>query len=530
MERPFVFLLGPFFFMLFFVAPVQAEERKIPTIVQMADGRFYDMERGVLAATESELRAWYDPASTTKNSVPTSTSTSTSVLLSDRAVSIVLNDAPLPVVAPTSSVSGQNVAGVLTLDQLDFPLRRAVEKGRALLREELAQDQMVSGTVHYIAKDDGWRAMTLAIWQKDIDQVTLVSVKVKGSELVSETGSIGASIRTALGREHKTQFSLDDPNLVVVGLRYPSYTKEQLTKKKVRYRVEEFIYTPYSKALNTPEMAAYGRASLKKFIQDLYDELRFKGIYSRAEPERLLSDVIHPLVAESILMIEHLGNQGLETAPREAMDLIYVQWATNPENAFAFDVSTAGARGAVQFIPSTYKGLVKSRPELELIPDFVEGMSDVHNAIKASIAYLDIALAEFSEARQETMVDQGPLAQDIIVAAYNGGSGRIKKALNTYGEHWDQQYSAQANSLYAEVKKMKKTLKSSQTKLKTASGKKKEALKLEIASLQKEIKTKQAKADELSSAAIRGETFYYVRKFHAVINALQSQDVPSISG
>ena len=62
--------------------------------------------------------------------------------------------------------------------------------------------------------------------------------------------------------------------------------------------------------------------------------------------------------------------------------------AANEDSAFDAAISSAGAAGLVQFIPSTYALMVKKRPDLGLIPDFREGMANHRNAVKAQVASL----------------------------------------------------------------------------------------------------------------------------------------------
>ena len=69
---------------------------------------------------------------------------------------------------------------------------------------------------------------------------------------------------------------------------------------------------------------------------------------------------------------------------------IFTLYALNEGQTYRYSVSSAGAGGMVQMIPSTYR-MVRSRfPNAALMPDFVEGMRNHVNATQAMLLYMQM--------------------------------------------------------------------------------------------------------------------------------------------
>jgi hypothetical protein len=223
---------------------------------------------------------------------------------------------------------------------------------------------------------------------------------------------------------------------VVVAIRYPLF-KEQGTGKKRTYLKEEVVYTPYSALLHTPEMIAYGVDWLDRTVQAVYDKLRADQIPSKAFSGRLLADVVDPRFAKSILFIEHVDDRADGRAARIQWENFATILAGNEGRSYAYARSSAGALGIAQFMPKTYAGLVR-RSELGLIPSFEEGMRDPENLIRAEVAYLDELMAYLpDDVVEKEYLDHPERLQEYVAAAYNGGAGRVKKALVVWEENLD---------------------------------------------------------------------------------------------
>jgi hypothetical protein len=155
---------------------------------------------------------------------------------------------------------------------------------------------------------------------------------------------------------------------------------------------------------------------------------------SRAFPGRLVADVIPKNVITVLLMNEHIDPGHFKSAAhtRALVEQVLTVIATNPENAYAYSISPAGARGLVQMIPSTYFRLAKRYPEARLNPSFATGMSDQLNAIIAQVLLCD-ADWQMIRSRKEIRPERvGPY----LAAAYNGGVGRVLTILKHDKTDW----------------------------------------------------------------------------------------------
>lgn len=295
--------------------------------------------------------------------------------------------------------------------------------------------------------------VTFAVWNQETGDINLYYGLKSGTSLTMTTPGAPA-IKVTVTNKIYSQYSIPpETKSIVAGVIYPvvttSTTSSKVKSKKTgklvtvrssKYSALDTVYIPYSNDYYTPEILSAGSDYLSFLIQEAYDELRAKNIHSRAFPDRLLSDTIDPYLVKTIAVIEQSDHRTLlgDTEPERAVGRFLIKLATNQENAFSSALSTAGAAGMVQFIPSTYAMMVRNRPDLGLIPDFRTGMSDHKNAVKAQVAYLDEELAVLPTSVRALYPTEKLKAGAFMAAAYNGGSPRVRKAIAAYGDaEWD---------------------------------------------------------------------------------------------
>lgn len=192
------------------------------------------------------------------------------------------------------------------------------------------------------------------------------------------------------------------------------------------------VYTPYSPELALPEVTAQGLKVLRGFISEAYARLRERGVQSLSYPDHdpacaprcLAADVVPSYISAVLVMDEHVDPSEF-TSPDKARELVrepLVLLAANRERAWTLAVSKAGAHGMMQFMPATYRALVRAYPSAGLIPDFEAGTADPVNAIMAQVLLCDTnwgALRRSGAEIPETEI--GPY----LAAAYNGGTVRV---------------------------------------------------------------------------------------------------------
>jgi hypothetical protein len=359
--------------------------------------------------------------------------------------------------------------------------------------------------------DTGWRAMTLAVWDRTTDVVEYVTGQKKGSQLKLTGGYSGISVSWSAGVY--SEYRSSDPNKVVVAVRYPLY----IEKAKKRFEIREVVYTPSSEGLRIPDVVEEGQRIMESMVADAYADLDRRNVRSRAVEGRLVSEVIEANAAKAVIMIEHMDDLDLIRQPTSSVNKVYTAFAVNQERAYAYTQSHAGARGLVQFMPTSYRRFAAIRPEVGLEPDFERAMDDGRNAIKAEIAYLDYLLAAMPDQALADFDKEKERIHEFAVASYNAGPARVIKAL----PHWDRMWSGQEELrqqklavLESQIEPLRKRIFAEDDEsVWKPLQKKLNALRAEVSALK----------SKTTSPPLKRETLEYLKKYRAVLPYLPSQ-------
>lgn len=436
------------------------------TVFRMGDGRYYDPATGRTALTAEELQ-------------PN---------------------------AATSTVS--------------FPLKDAILRGRERLAQEIQRD--ATSTPKIVKSDDIWISVTLAVWDRATDHIRLIPIQKKGQQ-VRQAAVSDTNVDVTVSNGLNSTFRLDDPNAAVVAIRYP-ILKDVSTKKKKQFQVEEVVYTPYSSALNTPEMVQWGKQLLNGFVAEVYAAFENQLIPSKAFPEQPLTKVIDRDTTKAVAMIEHVDGTSLERDAKQTIERFFVTLAANGKDSYAYSRSKAGALGLVQFMPASYEKFIKHRPELGLISAFETAMRNPQNALKAELAYLDYQLAALTAKDRQAIADQEEKRQEFAVAAYNGGPSRVSKAIPS----WDQMFGgadalaalhASGVKLTADVARMRKLI------LAEEDEKIWKPMQIKLNQARNVLAQVQEKETQMKRSRLRAETIEYVQKYRKVMDWLKADGI-----
>jgi hypothetical protein len=300
-----------------------------------------------------------------------------------------------------------------------------------------------------------------------------------------------------------SSFEVSKPqNGVVLALKYLITGPEQGSKAAIVNALSEAVYVPYSDNLNSVDVIAYGETYIDNLIKRSAAE--FKNFPSSAVPGKTIPQAIKPAMIRALVYAEHTDTATVLQGGniQDTINRLNILFATNESDAYKYSVSTAGARGIAQFMPSTYTGLVQRHPEANLISDPTAGLSDHYNSIKAMYLLLD-DYAGAVRAKAQTGFSEG-LVFDYGAASYNGGVTRVVKAVNTFGSSWNLDQSGQINGLAAQVSALKAQIKKTKDK-KTKAG------------LQAQLNDTSNQLTGMQSAALRNETVNYLQKIYKVI-------------
>ncbi len=194
--------------------------------------------------------------------------------------------------------------------------------------------------------------------------------------------------------------------------------------------IETAYYMSTHPGLVTPEVVNAGRLYVKNVIELARERLRGKGI------------VIQPKIAdiaERLAAVEHVDHLRFRTEPHENIyNDIYTLYALNEGQTYRYSVSSAGAGGMVQMIPSTYRMVRSWHPNVPLDPDFVGGMRNHVNATEAMLLYMKRTWDDLNASPTVANALETGIAtpEQLMAAGYNSNPARLAGYINRGGANW----------------------------------------------------------------------------------------------
>ena len=193
---------------------------------------------------------------------------------------------------------------------------------------------------------------------------------------------------------------------------------------------EMAYYISTHPGLVTPEVVNAGQFYVRNTIEIAREKLRERGI------------TIQPRVAdiaERLATVEHVDHLRFRTEyhPNIYND-IFTLYALNEGQTYRYSVSSAGAGGMVQMIPSTYR-MVRARfPNVYLMPDFVEGMRNHVNASQAMLLYMQMTWNDLIASPTVASAYSSGIAtqEQLMAAGYNSNPAKLPGYINRGGENW----------------------------------------------------------------------------------------------
>ena len=189
-------------------------------------------------------------------------------------------------------------------------------------------------------------------------------------------------------------------------------------------------YTSVHPALESAELARDGRDYIHRMLNLAAERLQQKGV--RIEPSIIDS-------AERLCIVEHTDHKRFMNEDRGALfNEIATLYSLNARNTYRYSVSTAGAGGMIQMIPSTYQMIRNLHPQADLNPDFVEGMRDHANALEAMLLYMQGTWNDLLKREEIRNALDAKLATkaELLAAGYNSNPARLAGYLERGGSDW----------------------------------------------------------------------------------------------
>lgn len=250
-------------------------------------------------------------------------------------------------------------------------------------------------------------------------------LSVPDEKLVSSENGRQLRIRTIRGNGVNTPIILIDER----GETHLPLLVQYPVVREGKY-IETAYYMSTHPGLVTPEVVSAGRLYVRNVIEIARDRLKEKGI--TVTPK--IADI-----AERLSTVEHVDHMRFRTELHSKIfDDIFTLYALNEGQTYRYSVSSAGAGGMVQMIPSTYRMVRSWHPNVPLIPDFVEGMRNHVNAAQAMLLYMNRTWTDL--VASPTVADaftKGIATQEVLMAAgYNSNPARIASYIKRGGENW----------------------------------------------------------------------------------------------
>lgn len=241
----------------------------------------------------------------------------------------------------------------------------------------------------------------------------------------STSGGKMVTIRTIRGNGVNTPVMIFDDKMkahLPLLVQYP-------VEKGGKY-IETAYYISTHPGIVNPEVVNAGQMYVRNTIDIAREKLRQNGIFIQSR----IADM-----AEKLATVEHVDHQRFRTEyhPNIYSD-IFTLYALNEGQTYRYSVSSAGAGGMVQMIPSTYR-MVRSRYyQVNLMPDFVEGMRDHVNASQAMLLYMQMTWNDLIASPTVFDAIQSGIATDeqLMAAGYNSNPAKLAGYIRRGGANW----------------------------------------------------------------------------------------------
>src|SRR5215213_2942248 len=276
--------------------------------------------------------------------------------------------------APATSEQSQTAAAVVLVGHPSGRLSMNTIRGRTeeavrLLKSHPSPTALATPSLFTV---------TLAALDDKTDKIHLLTVPKetflkKGSELTATT-QLGATVRLRVIRANgvNTAVTLFDQTgraLVPLIVEYPIERGGRLA--------EVAYYVSAHPALVSPEVVKAGQNYVRTMVDLAAKRLKDKGV---PIPSNLVD------IAERLCIVEHSDHLRFRAENQKALfEEVFALYALKTYN---HSVSTAGAGGMIQMIPSTYQMVRRMHPGVGLNPDFVLGMRNHGNALEAMLLYM----------------------------------------------------------------------------------------------------------------------------------------------
>lgn len=263
---------------------------------------------------------------------------------------------------------------------------------------------------------------------KDIDYVIVPKdvflSPIKEMLTLSSNGK-AITVKTIRGNGVNTPVTIIDQKNVAHLPLLVQYPRED---KGVLQEIAFYIST--HPGIVTQEVVNAGKLYVRNTIDIARENLRKKNIFISPQ----VTDM-----AERLAVVEHIDHQRFrnEYHPTIFND-VFALFALNEGETYKYSVSSAGAGGMVQMIPSTYRMVRERYPQVNLMPDFVVGMRNHVNASEAMLLYMQWTWNDLISSPTVAEAINSGIATpaELMSAGYNSNPARLSGYIKRGGAGW----------------------------------------------------------------------------------------------
>ncbi len=324
----------------------------------------------------------------------------------------------------TNNPANTNTGGVyLSLGQIRQKLAEA--------KREMTAKPMTIAMVDGIAPVSPLEIVRVAFYDrttKNLDYVTMTkdAFLTKDGEYVLTSGAMKMiKFRTIRPNGVNTPVTIVDLNGVT---HIPLMVQYPVVRGGVYYETAYYMST--HPGLVTPEVISAGKYYVASTIDSAREKLRQRGITITPKAAD---------IAERLSIVEHVDHYRFRTEYHQNIyNDIFTLYALNEGQTYRYSVSSAGAGGMVQMIPSTYRMIRNRFPAAGLMPDFVAGMQNHSNAAQAMLLYIQSTYDDLL--MSPTIVNALQTGQsnelELLSAGYNSNPARLAGYIKRGGDNW----------------------------------------------------------------------------------------------
>jgi hypothetical protein len=314
------------------------------------------------------------------------------------------------------STAALNIVSKTPNDAPDFDYQSRIEDAQELAEKQpvLPSDMVVD------AQGNLSRFTWLLVVGKKAGPLTVLHMDEKGNN------DQGFTVTWPIDNFINTRFTVTKPDgYIVFAQRRPVHAPSYAAKTG---GYEMGVYTSYAPELDTKTMRNQGMDYLRFLQRMAYNRIKDHDVRSRVNANETVAEKIPTSMVLRLMITEHVDPLhmryvGIEQCIHEVLITI----AANRNRAYTYAKSSAGARGLSQFIADSYQMVRDNYPKALLEPNFERGMTDLSNAVLASVLHLDLELTHLPSGTLKKVSASNQHLFEFLAAGYNRNPAHVAK-------------------------------------------------------------------------------------------------------